>query len=403
MLRSIDLVSVDELAREILRATRDRPIVAVTTQQKSGRALVNAEQLARQLGERADVFLIPTGDVTWRLTELLPPMLDAYGGAVRVWWPGVSLESDPHDHPLLFVWSQADADRVMERVVAAVGGRTRRAGEERLSVGTVVQVEIGDLVPYGAFVKLESGRKGLVHVSELADRYVQHPSDVVESGDVYRAAVLWDDERGLALSIARRPTPPADVDLIEARGEAERLRSENRALAEDRRAALEELRRTKDRVRELERRLRDARASVPDRGDRTIDEERFLGQLRASYDARYQGDDRSRYPLRSVRLGQEFLTRVQQLDGVSSDKIIDVCADVAAGRVHEIPGRETHRLKTGEGGAPARVRQSDGAGAWRCALQVGTPAARRLHWWELPTGGVELASVGSHDDFTIPE
>ncbi|NUT55353.1 MAG: S1 RNA-binding domain-containing protein [Thermoleophilia bacterium] len=330
-------------------------------------------------------------------------MLDVYGGAARLWWPDVSAESDPHEHPLLFVWNEADARRVVERIVAAVGGQMRKAGEERLAVGEIVEVVVGDLMPYGAFVTLESGRKGLVHVSELTDQYVSHPCEVVEPGDVYRAAVLWDDDRGLALSFTRQPTDVAETEVTEAQAEIGRLRNENRALAEDRRDALEELRRTKDRVRELERRLRDQRLSTPPRGGRRLTEDEFLDMIRSSYEDRYHGDDATRYPLRSVRVGREFMERLRTLDGVPIEKVVAVCADVAAGRVHEIPGRETHQLKTGEGGAPARVRQADGAGAWRCALQRGTPSARRLHWWELPSGGVELASVGLHDDFSIPE
>jgi hypothetical protein len=52
------------------------------------------------------------------------------------------------------------------------------------------------------------------------------------------------------------------------------------------------------------------------------------------------------------------------------------------------------------------MRARDGAGAWRCALQVKTPGARRLHWWDIPGQGrrvLELASVGHHDDMHIPE
>jgi hypothetical protein len=71
-----------------------------------------------------------------------------------------------------------------------------------------------------------------------------------------------------------------------------------------------------------------------------------------------------------------------------------------------LPGREVHQLHTGPGGSPVHVRARDGAKAWRCSLQDGTASARRLHWWVVPgdAGGlVEFASVGVHDDMTIPE
>ncbi len=57
---------------------------------------------------------------------------------------------------------------------------------------------------------------------------------------------------------------------------------------------------------------------------------------------------------------------------------------------------------------PPRERRSDGASAWRCALQKDTPGARRLHWWRVPAPGdeldfIEFAQVGHHDDYSIPE
>lgn len=118
---------------------------------------------------------------------------------------------------------------------------------------------------------------------------------------------------------------------------------------------------------------------------------------------RYTEDDKRRYPLRAVTLGPEFVQRVRRLDGISAEKVAEVSADVAARRAHEFAGREVHALRAGEGVAPQRTRSRDGATAWRCALQIGTPSARRLHWWELPDGAIELASVGAHDDFSIPE
>jgi hypothetical protein len=45
--------------------------------------------------------------------------------------------------------------------------------------------------------------------------------------------------------------------------------------------------------------------------------------------------------------------------------------------------------------------REDGARAWRVSLQSNTPAARRLHYWVLPDGSIELAKVGVHDDMSI--
>lgn len=392
MVETVTLDSVERFAAAILDPARTRPRIAVTTRGRFAPALVDADALAEAVKEVADVALVPTGDVTWRLSELLPPKLDVYGGAARIWWSGVTPSSNPYDHPLLFVWDEEDARRVAARIRASVGV-AEPTERETLAPGAVVEVEIGDLVPYGAFVTLSSGRKGLVHISELQ---IHHPAEVVERGDIYRAAVLRDDDRGLALSFVRFPEEDADHVDVDA------LRNEVRALAEDRRRALEELGKAKERIRALELRVRQARGRNRLQEAEPLDAERFKALLQQSYDARYLGDDKRRYPLREVRLGSRFLQTVERLEGVDLEKIVDVCADVGARRAHEMPAREVHVLRTGEGGAPQRTRSSDGAQAWRCALQINTPSARRLHWWELPGGGVELASVGPHDDFSIP-
>lgn len=51
-------------------------------------------------------------------------------------------------------------------------------------------------------------------------------------------------------------------------------------------------------------------------------------------------------------------------------------------------------------GGDGSVRiKGDGAVAWRASLQVKTPAARRIHYWVLSSGQIELARVTAHDDF----
>lgn len=83
MLRRIDLQSVDELAREILDLSRERPIVGVTNRPPASQPLIDVSSLAARVADVADVCVIATGDATWRLAELLPAKLDVYGGAAR--------------------------------------------------------------------------------------------------------------------------------------------------------------------------------------------------------------------------------------------------------------------------------------------------------------------------------
>jgi len=63
-----------------------------------------------------------------------------------------------------------------------------------------------------------------------------------------------------------------------------------------------------------------------------------------------------------------------------------------------------HELTEGVAGR-STIRSFDGAKAWRCALQVGSLFARRLHWWSIAQkdgATIEFASVAVHDEFTTP-
>jgi hypothetical protein len=87
----------------LLSKSRTQPIVAVTSHPHTERAWVDPEELQRELGDLSVVVFLATGEPTWALSEALPPRLDVYGGALRIWWPGLTTASDPYAHRLYFV------------------------------------------------------------------------------------------------------------------------------------------------------------------------------------------------------------------------------------------------------------------------------------------------------------
>lgn len=78
--------------------------------------------------------------------------------------------------------------------------------EERYQPGKVIQGRVVRIVPFGAFVELEPGVEGLVHISQLADRHVADPREVVQEGDTVSVRVLRAsrEERRISLSM-RQP------------------------------------------------------------------------------------------------------------------------------------------------------------------------------------------------------
>ena len=77
--------------------------------------------------------------------------------------------------------------------------------EERFPVGTRVPGKIASVADYGAFVELESGVEGLVHVSEMSwSKRVKHPSKLVNPGDAVEVEVLSVDPKARRISLGMK-------------------------------------------------------------------------------------------------------------------------------------------------------------------------------------------------------
>ncbi len=73
----------------------------------------------------------------------------------------------------------------------------------KYKVGDIVDGEIQKVVPYGAFVRIAEGLNGLIHISELSDKLVKDPADIVKIGDEVKVKILSisSTERHLGLSL----------------------------------------------------------------------------------------------------------------------------------------------------------------------------------------------------------
>jgi len=78
---------------------------------------------------------------------------------------------------------------------------------ERYTLGQIVEGTVTQLTQFGAFACLEEGIEGLIHISELGDGHVQHPSDVVKEGDLVKVRIIRIDptrkRMGLSMLIAQ--------------------------------------------------------------------------------------------------------------------------------------------------------------------------------------------------------
>jgi len=505
------------VTEELFDPDRQKPVVALTTFQGSDRMWLDAAELEKAIGDGADLVAFRTGDATWELADALPTQLEVYGGAVRIWWPGLQPDSNPFDHRLYLIRSPREARTAFASLVQSVCGQHEPGGEQidlpattgtvrgigrnhveieadgregelrftdvpiaalarcleigaRLSVrparrlegnrwafstrgllpdpwklaaeslrdGDVVPVKISQILENGVVVEVLPRVQGFVYWTYVDWDIQQHEvADSVRIGDVVPAKISEFDRdlRSLKLSIKdAHPTlngPPRELPSLvpgglpftwpepatpgsppegggapdqdplidELRSKLEAADADRKDLRDKNRELKKQLRAATDKLADLERRV--AHEIDPLSSDRA-----FLVAVRVTYAKTFDEGTREQHPLHKMRVGGAFLDSVRTLDGVELEKILEVCAQVASGIAHEVDGREVHPLRAGVGGAKAVVRASDKATAWRCALQVKTPSARRLHWWAIPGPEgqiVEFAKVGVHDDLSMPE
>jgi len=87
-------------------------------------------------------------------------------------------------------------------------------------VGDVIEGEVIRFVPYGVFVRVFNDINGLVHLSELSQRSIQNPNEVVKLGQIVKAKIILLDPKNRKIGLSMKgllegddkvPTPKAEV------------------------------------------------------------------------------------------------------------------------------------------------------------------------------------------------
>ncbi len=88
--------------------------------------------------------------------------------------------------------------------------------ETKYPIGSINPGEVVNVMNYGAFVKLEPGIEGLVHISEMSwVKRINHPSELVNIGDEIKVAVLGIDKAGEQMSLGMKQTQDNPWDKVE--------------------------------------------------------------------------------------------------------------------------------------------------------------------------------------------
>ena len=101
-----------------------------------------------------------------------------------------------------------NVDRAKEKIALGLKQKTPSPWEkveERYPIGSRVTGEVVNIMSYGAFVKIEEGLEGLVHISEMSwTRRVNHPSEMVSVGDRVDVVVLEIDKQKQEISLGMK-------------------------------------------------------------------------------------------------------------------------------------------------------------------------------------------------------
>ena len=114
-----------------------------------------------------------------------------------------------------------DFDRERERISLGLKQLTPypwQGVEDRYPMGEKMRGKVVSITDYGAFVELEKGIEGLIHISEMSwTRHVKHPSKVVAIGDTVEAVVLNVDKDHEKISLGLKQLEPDPWKALESK------------------------------------------------------------------------------------------------------------------------------------------------------------------------------------------
>ena len=85
--------------------------------------------------------------------------------------------------------------------------------QQKFPVGSQIQGPVTKIMNFGAFVEIEPGIEGLVHISEITtERRLNHPSDMLRAGQVVKAQVLAIDTEKRQIKLSMKQLIPTDID-----------------------------------------------------------------------------------------------------------------------------------------------------------------------------------------------
>jgi small subunit ribosomal protein S1 len=225
-----DLERLDDAYRDSLQIGEEVPVSVLTVSDRQGELVVSLNQgLAQQDWLRAQEMLensetceaevtdVNRGGVIVRFGRLRGFVPNSQLNAVRPGMRGERLDQVKRDLVGSTLWLVViEVEQKRRRLILsqrAAGSRRRQEVLAELVEGEVKTGKVSNLVKFGAFVDL-GGIDGLIHISEMDWKHVDHPSEVLSVGDEVDVYILNVDRERERIGLSRKRLLPDPWPLV---------------------------------------------------------------------------------------------------------------------------------------------------------------------------------------------
>jgi len=165
--------------------------------------------------------------VTVKVKESVPSGVVAYLEGIRAFIPASQLALDYVEDTESWIGKSVEvkvitADAENQKLVLSGKAVAKEAAIEarnhKISMivpGSVMEGVVESLMPYGAFISLGDGLNGLVHVSQICERRIKKPSEVLKEGQHVKVKVLNTNDNKISLSMKALEEEMVDTEPVE--------------------------------------------------------------------------------------------------------------------------------------------------------------------------------------------
>ena len=165
--------------------------------------------------------------VSVKVKESVPSGVVTYLEGIRAFIPASQLALDYVEDTESWIGKSVEvkvitADANNQKLVLSGKAVAREAAvEERnhkismIVPGSVMEGVVESLMPYGAFISLGDGLNGLVHVSQICERRIKKPSEVLKEGQKVKVKVLNTNDNKISLSMKALEEEMVDTEPVE--------------------------------------------------------------------------------------------------------------------------------------------------------------------------------------------